>query len=99
MLGKVVLKTGETVRVWGILYKSVAQYMFLYGSQSWMVAGAMLEVLEMFHHWVARGITGRKVQSMTDGECEWPPVVEALEIFGLWTIKEYIHWNQDIIAA
>ena len=49
-MGKVVLKKGATVSAWGMLYKAVAKYVFLYGSESWAMTGEMIKVLERFHH-------------------------------------------------
>ena len=82
-MGKVVPKTGKTVRVWGMMFNSVVQLVFLYGSESWVVTGEMLKFLEVFHHRVAIRITGIMAQRMTDREWECPPVAEALETAGL----------------
>ena len=51
---------------------------------------SMLKVLEGFHHQVARIIMRMSTWRTTSGEWEGPPVAEALESTGLWTIKEYI---------
>ena len=45
MVGKVVTKTGATVRAQGIMYKAVVQSVVLYGSESGVITGAMLKVL------------------------------------------------------
>ena len=79
-----------TVRVWAVLYKLVVHTVLLYGSEIWVVTGEMLKVLEVFHHWVSRGILGRTAWWTVDGECKLAPVVDALEIAGLWPIKGYI---------
>ena len=42
---------GETVRSHGMMYKAVVQSVLMYGSEVWLVMGAFLEVLEVFHHW------------------------------------------------
>ena len=39
MVGKLVSKTGATVRERVILYKTVVQLVLLYGSESWVVMG------------------------------------------------------------
>ena len=44
-MGKVVSNTGATVREQGIMYKAVVKLVFLYGSESWVVKGAILKVL------------------------------------------------------
>ena len=68
MVGKVAQKIGEMVRMRVMLYKSVLQSVLPYESESWVVTGAMLKVLEVFHHRVARIITGMALQRMTGRE-------------------------------
>ena len=48
MLGNVVLKTWAIVRAQGVLYKAVFQLVLLYRSESWVVTGSMLKVIEVF---------------------------------------------------
>ena len=43
--GKVLTNMGAEVQVWGMMYKAVVESVFLYGSDSWVVMGAMLKVL------------------------------------------------------
>ena len=43
-----------------MMYKAVKQSVILYGSESWVVTGEMIKLLEGFHHWVARRIIGIK---------------------------------------
>ena len=62
----------------------------LYGSKSWVMMGAMLKVLDGFHPWVARRITGMTTTRGVEREWEYPPVVVALEAAGLHPIMEYI---------
>ena len=59
----------------------------------------MLKMTEGFHHWVTRRIVGKTDMCMVDREWEFPPVSYALEILGMWTIKEYIQRQQDAIAV
>ena len=35
-----------------ILYQAVFQTLLLYGSEIWVMMGAMLKVLKVFNHWV-----------------------------------------------
>ena len=58
MVGKVVLKTGGKVRARGMPSMAVLQLVLLYSSESRVVKGAMLKVLEVFHHRSARRIVG-----------------------------------------
>ena len=58
MIARVLAKKGATVWVRWMIYKEVAQLVILYGSESWVVTGEMMKVLERFNHWLARQITG-----------------------------------------
>ena len=53
-------KTGATVQAWGVMYNAVEHSVLLYGSESWVVIGEMIKVLDGFHHWEARRIIGIK---------------------------------------
>ena len=88
MILRVSTKTGATLRVHGMMYKSVAQLLLLYGSKSWVVMGVMLKVLEDFHPLADIQITGMTVKRSADGEWEYYPVVVALESVGLHPIQE-----------
>ena len=50
MVVRVIERMGATVRDHGMMYKAVAQLVLLYGSESWVVTGEMLKVLERFRH-------------------------------------------------
>ena len=51
-----------------MMYKAVAQSVLLYGSEGWVVTGAMLKILEGFHHRAASQITGMTATRGADGE-------------------------------
>ena len=65
----------------------------------WVVMGAILKVLEGFHHWSAQQIAGMMGRRMDYRELLYPPVLDALEAAGIWLIKEYIQIRQDTITA
>ena len=85
-----VTNMGETVQTRGMLYNAFVQLVLVYGSNIWVVMGAVLKVLGGFHHRVAIIITGITAQCTTSREWEWPPVVEVLDTSGIYPIKEYI---------
>ena len=58
MITGLLANTGSTVPAQGMVYKEVAHSLLLYGSESWVMMGEMLKVLEGFHHRVARQIMG-----------------------------------------
>ena len=95
-------KGGEEDRINGMGVGDNLQVIFavfLYGINSLVVMGAMLKLLEGFHHWEAIYIVEMTVQRMTGGEWGWPAVSDALETTGICPIKEYIHQRQDTIAV
>ena len=53
----------------------------LYGSDSWVVTGAMLKLLEGFHHRVARRIEGMTDRCGEDKEWEYP-----------WWLMQWKQW-------
>ena len=63
MISKVMNNMGATVQVCEVLYKVVAHMVLLYGSNIWVMTGAMLKVLEGFHHQADRRIVGMTAQS------------------------------------
>ena len=70
----------------------------LYWSDIWVVTGLVLKVLEGLHNIAARRIAGVTDRSAEEGECEYPPVADAMEASGLWEIKEYVHKGKFSIA-
>ena len=60
--------------------------------------GAMLKVLEGLHHWVTRHITGMTETRGAVGDCDYPPVLVALEAAVLNHILKYIRRLQTTIA-
>ena len=62
----------------GIMHKAVTHSVLLYGNEIWVVTGEMLKVLEGFHNWVVRRITGMTEIHGTDRECKYSPVVAAM---------------------
>ena len=54
MVMKVLTNIGPEVRAWAMMYTEVVHTVFVYGGESWVVTGAMLTVLEGFHHHVDR---------------------------------------------
>ena len=90
MISRVLVNTGVKLRAGGVMSKSVAQSEILYGSEIWVVVRGILKVLEGFHYWMARRITGMTTTRGAGGEWEYPPVVTATEATGIHPIREYI---------
>ena len=80
------------------MYKAVVQAMLMYGSKIWVVTGAMMMVLEGFHHRIARRIAGMTVSKGDVVELECSLVDTTLEITWIWPIREYLRRRQETIA-
>ena len=80
-------KGGSEVCSRAMMYKAVANTVFLYGSEIWVVMGAMLMVIEGFNHLVDRLLVVKIDRSAGGGDQEWPPVEEVLKVEGLCPIK------------
>ena len=98
MIAGVLANTVETVQTYGIMYKAVAQSVILYGSESWVVTGVMLKVLEGFRHQEARRIMGMTATCGAGREWKYPPVAAAPEAAGRHPIMEYTRMRQASIA-
>ena len=68
VISSVLVNTGVTLRAWGLMSKSVVQSEILYGSEIWVVTRGFLKVLEEFHYWMARRITGMMATLGVGGE-------------------------------
>ena len=55
-----------------------------------MVKDAMMTVLEVFHHRIARNIGGMKFRKGDNGEGEWASVDAALDTTGILFIRECV---------
>ena len=64
-----------------------------------MVIGEMLKVLEGFHYHSDRRIVEMTDRHTEDIYWEYPPLADALEAAGIWTINEYIQRCQATIVA
>ena len=51
------------------MYKAVTKLVLLYGIESWVVMGEMLNVLEGSHHWATRWIRGMMATRGAGREC------------------------------
>ena len=84
MIARVMAKTGATVRKWGMMYKAATQSVLLYGSESWVVTGDILKVLEGFLHRAARRITEMTAAHGEGGHWFYP------WWFQKWNLRDFI---------
>ena len=98
MVDMVLKRMGATVCYRGAIYKSVEQFVLLYGIKTWVVTREMLKVLEGFHHQAARQITEMTAKRGSGPEWEYHSLVKAMETAGLHPIGLYIRKRKEIIA-
>ena len=67
MILRVLKIPGAMVRARRMMYEVVAQSVLLYISKSWLVTGAMLNVMGGFHHRLSRRIMGMMDKHVEDG--------------------------------
>ena len=68
IITRVLAETGAMVQARGIMYKAVAQSVLLCGSDSWVMTGEMLNVLEGFQQRATMRITGMTATRGAGGE-------------------------------
>ena len=93
-------KVGMKPRICGMFYQAVAQQILLYGLESWVVTPAMLSILDGYHHWVCRRISGL-LPPFIPSEDRWekqPPAWRAMRKSGLFPIEEYIFRRRKTVA-
>ena len=81
-----------------MMYKAVVKAVILYGSEIWVVKESIMTVLYGFHHKVARRIMGMTARRGNSMEWEWASVDAALEVTGIWTIREYVRMRKAKIT-
>ena len=90
VISKVLTKKEAMVQANGILYKPVAQTVLIYGSESCVMTGEKLNLLEGFPHIYSCRIAGMRYWRSEEREWEHSPVADAMEAAGIWPIKEHI---------
>ena len=63
-------REGADPKVSGSFYKAVAQAVFLFGAETWVLTLMMERALDSFHHRVARWITRKQPWIRGDGSWE-----------------------------
>ena len=82
-----------------MFYKAVVQTVLLFGSESWVLTPRIMGRLEGFHRLIARRLAGRApVYLRREEQREYPPLGEAMEQAGLFSIEEYIDRRRNSVA-
>ena len=58
-MSRVLDKTGVMVRDREMIYKTVVRTVIFYSRESWVITGAIMKVLEDFHHRIISKIMGK----------------------------------------
>ena len=69
MISKKQTKTGAIMRYRGMIFKTLAQTVLLYGSKSRVIMGSIMKFMEAFHHRIARMITEKSSQIIEEEVC------------------------------
>ena len=59
-------KTRMMVRDREMIYNMVVHAVLLYGRERWVITGAMVKVLDAFHHQIVRRLIGKMDRSVGD---------------------------------
>ena len=98
-VSRVLAREGADAKIAGMFYKAVVQSVLLYGSESWVVTPAVLKVLNSFHHRMARRLSGKQPRYLPrENRWEYPPIEEALEVAGLYTMDHYIEVRRNTLV-
>lgn len=94
MSSRLLEKNGVSKKAKGMFHKAVAQLIPLCGSETWVVTGGVMKVLEGFHRRCAHKMTGLGPQRQADGEQFHPPAKEELRQAGSHPICECVRRRQ-----
>ena len=83
MVAKVLGKMGAPIKACAMMYKALVQAVLLYGSPIWVVKDAMVMVIEVFQHMIARQILGMIARKGDGMEYYCASMDAALEATGL----------------
>lgn len=91
MTSRVLSREGASPRISAMFYKAIIQTVLLYGSETWVISGDIMNALRSFHHSVARRLTGRyPYQHPDSGDWIYPSITHTLAQAGMFTIEEYL---------
>ena len=97
MVAKVMGKMGAPIKACAMIYKAVVQAVLLYGSPIWVVTDAMVMVIEVFQHMIARQILGVTARKGDSGKLERTLVGAKLDTTGICMVREYMRrWQVKI---
>ena len=81
-----------------IFYESVSQAVLLFGAETLVITPWMERALDIFHHRVARRLTGGKPRIKGDGSWAYTPLEESMEKAGIDGIRKSVMRRQNTVA-
>ena len=97
-LSQILIREGAYPKVSGHFYKAVAQAVFLFGAEAWVLTPSMERDLYSFQNRVARRITRRQPRRRGDGSWAYPPLEEAMGEAGFEGIRKSVTRRQKTVA-
>ena len=97
-LSRIMSQEGADPKVLGNFYKAVAQAVFLFGAETWVLTPRIERALGSFQHRFARRISGNQLRRWVDGRWEYPLLVEALGEAGFKGIMNLVTRRQNTVA-
>ena len=97
-LSWILSREGADPKVLGNFYKAVAQAVFLFSAETWVLIPRMERALDSFQHRVARRITRRQPRRQRYGSCEYPPLAEVMGEAGFEGIRKSVTRRQKTVA-
>jgi hypothetical protein len=98
LISRVLARERASPKVSAMFYKAAVQTVLLYGCETWSLTSRMLNVLESFHHRVARKLTRRFPYYLRLADIWiYPSISETLEQAGMYTMQEYISRRHQYI--
>jgi hypothetical protein len=98
LISRVLARERANPKVSAMFYKAAVQAVLLYGCETWSITSRMLDVLDSFHHRVARKLTRRFPYYLRLADLwVYPSISDTLEQAGMLTIQEYISRRRQYI--
>ena len=97
-LAKILGREGSDRRTVGRFYVAVVQSVLIFRSKMWVVSPRLDKLLNSFHRYVVRQMSGMVPKLQRDGTWVYTPIGAALEMVGLEDIGVYIARHQNTVA-
>ena len=97
-LSGILSREGADPKVSGHFYKAVAQAVFMFGAETWVLNPSMERALDSFQQRVARRLTGIQPMRRWYGSWAYPPLAEAMGEAGFKGIRKSVTRRKNTAA-